>query len=85
MAAAATFPRSIKVSWIYLKQEGARFSDLQGHVRHELARVLLLQPALSVAEVSRQLGYANRRAFTSAFKARGDLTPTEYRARHAAQ
>lgn len=68
----------------HLKQEGARFSDIQGHVRHELAKALLLEAGASVADVSRRLGYANRRAFTSAFKLRSNLTPTQYREQHGA-
>ena len=79
---AARFQMSAFTLQSQLRHENTRFSDIQAHVRHALARQLLRQPDMAIHTVSQRLGYPNRRAFTSAFKLKENLSPTEYRDRH---
>lgn len=49
--------------------------------RLTIAGDLLLDPTKTVAEVARAIGYEDPFAFSSAFRRRTGLTPTEYRRR----
>jgi AraC family transcriptional regulator len=50
--------------------------------RIDLARRLLRMPALSVTEISIQIGFRDASSFTRAFRKFAGLTPTEYRRQH---
>lgn len=62
-----------------LAAEGTAFGDLVDHTRRELAHRLLTGTDLPVAQVSRQLGYAEHSVFTRACKRWFGVTPTDYR------
>lgn len=58
---------------------GTNFAELVDRTRRELADRLLIGTDLPVAQVSRQLGYAEHSVFTRACKRWFGMTPTEYR------
>jgi len=62
-----------------LAAAGATFPELVDHTRRELAHRLLAGTDLPVAQVSRQLGYAEHSVFTRACRRWFGVTPTEYR------
>ncbi|WP_240431308.1 AraC family transcriptional regulator [Mycobacterium kyogaense] len=64
-----------------LVAEGTTFSELVDDTRRELAHRLLVGTELPIAQVSRQLGYAEHSVFTRACKRWFDVTPTEHRRR----
>ncbi|WP_283148521.1 helix-turn-helix transcriptional regulator [Silvimonas soli] len=62
-----------------LQQEGTHFRELELKVKTGESRRLLSETALSVAQISEQLGFASQSAFTRFFKARHALPPLSYR------
>jgi AraC-like DNA-binding protein len=64
-----------------LAEEGTTFRQILDHVRAELARVLLDDASLSVADVAFFLQYSEPAAFHRSFKRWTGKTPTEYRDR----
>jgi len=61
-----------------LKAEGSAYSMIKDEIRHDLSVEKLIAQQLSVAEVAHQLGYAEPRSFSRAFKEWTGSTPTEY-------
>ena len=55
--------------------------DYVAGLRFERARELLAESRMPVDDVAAKLGYADRSAFTKAFRARSGLTPAAYRTR----
>ncbi len=51
----------------------------RSHHRNAAARALLLQRTLTVADISKELGYCSAQEFAAAFKRRNGMTPTEFR------
>lgn len=62
-----------------LQGEGTSFQEILDKTRHYLARELLRNTALPLAEVAAQLGFAEPSAFYRAFKKWEGLTPGQYR------
>jgi AraC-like DNA-binding protein len=62
-----------------LADEGRAFAELRDAVRHERARALLADPALSVAQVAQRLGYRDAANFSRAFRRQAGVPPSEYR------
>ncbi|OCB56610.1 AraC family transcriptional regulator [Mycobacterium vulneris] len=62
-----------------LAAEGTSYAELVDGTRRELAHRLLTGTDLPVAQVSRQLGYAEHSVFTRACRRWFGVTPTEYR------
>jgi AraC-like DNA-binding protein len=62
-----------------LRAEGTSFRVLADEVRHEIARQLLGDTALGVAEVATALGYADASAFRRAFRRWTATTPSQWR------
>jgi AraC-like DNA-binding protein len=62
-----------------LVSEGTNFAELVDRTRRELAHRLLVGTDLPVAQVSRQLGYAEHSVFIRACKRWFNMTPTAYR------
>ncbi|CPR93577.1 Probable transcriptional regulatory protein [Mycobacteroides abscessus subsp. abscessus] len=62
-----------------LAAEGTTYAELVDGTRRELAQRLLTGTDLPVAQVSRQLGYAEHSVFTRACKRWFGTTPTAYR------
>jgi len=58
---------------------GQNFSDYLVRLRVDRARKLLADPAVTVAEAARQVGYPDARTFSKAFHRITGLTPTEGR------
>ncbi|HEX4878482.1 MAG TPA: AraC family transcriptional regulator ligand-binding domain-containing protein [Limnobacter sp.] len=64
-----------------LKEEGTSFGDLLAQVRHELACEMLSKSVLDIETIASNLGYSDRRSFTSAFIKWQGVTPREFRNR----
>ena len=62
-----------------LMREGTSFSALLDEARFEMARRLLRQSALSLAEISDSLGFAEPAVFTRFFARRAGLSPSAWR------
>jgi len=64
-----------------LREEGARFADIQARARYRLAVQFIEQPGADVEDVSEKLGFSDRRAFTRAFTRWSGVTPSAFRSR----
>jgi AraC-like DNA-binding protein len=64
-----------------LDDEGTRFSEVLDAVRHRVARDLLLDPSLTLAEVAFRTGFSDLATFSRAFKRWSGLPPGAYRQR----
>jgi AraC-like DNA-binding protein len=62
-----------------LVQEGTSFREIQDQVRHHLARALLGDETVSIAEIAFVLGYAEPAPFHRSFKRWTGQTPQAYR------
>ncbi len=67
-----------------LGAEGATVRELVSDVRQELARHLLRDTTLPVSEIAAVLRYSDVAVFSRAFRSRSGLSPSEWRALHAA-
>ncbi len=65
-----------------LNEEGKTFMQLINETRFELARQLLADTALSVAEIATTLQYDDPNAFSRAFHQWSQVSPTQWRACH---
>lgn len=63
-----------------LAAQGTSFRELVDEVRHELARQLLADTAMSMAEIAQTLAYGDASAFTRAFRRWADGPPAAWRA-----
>ncbi|WP_409523153.1 AraC family transcriptional regulator [Nitrincola sp. MINF-07-Sa-05] len=61
-----------------LRREGTSYPAIKAGIRQDLAIEKLLLHKLSIAEVSRQLGFSEPRAFSRAFRQWTGLTPAAY-------
>lgn len=64
-----------------LHQEGASFQSLLDGIRRQRALALLQEPALTIEQVGRRLGYSDVANFTRAFRKWTGVSPTEWRQR----
>lgn len=64
-----------------LKAEGCSYPQIKDQIRQDLAIERLRVQRLSVAEIARQLGFSESRAFTRAFRHWTGSSPSEYRQR----
>ena len=62
-----------------LKVEGTSYAALLGEVRHELACEMLKGSVMDIETIAANLGYSDRRSFTSAFVTWQGISPREYR------
>lgn len=62
-----------------LGEEGTSFRDVVLAVKIDVAKQLLEQPQLSIAEVANAVGFARVPAFSRAFSQRTGMTPTTFR------
>lgn len=62
-----------------LKAEGQSYQHLVDEVRYDIARYLLANAALSLAEVAVALGYSEASAFTRAFRRWSGINPKAWR------
>lgn len=62
-----------------LRKEGANFKDLLDKTRHDLALKYVLEPNLSLADVTYLLGFSDQSNFSRAFRRWTSLAPQQYR------
>lgn len=62
-----------------LREEGEQHSGIVNRVRHDLAQRWLVDPALSIEDISDRLGFADRRSFTQAFTRWAGMPPSDFR------
>ena len=77
---AATLNSSVRTLQRRLEQNGTTFRQLRDQARFELATDMLAETNISVAEISRRLGYEEAASFTVAFKRWSGRAPSRYRA-----
>jgi len=62
-----------------LSLEGISYQQIKDNLRHNLANNLLAIRHITIAQISKQLGYSEPRAFTRAYKHWTGITPNTYR------
>ena len=62
-----------------LATQGATFRSLSGQVRYEIARQLLVDSTMTMADIAEVLGYANASAFTRSFRRWTGSPPAAWR------
>jgi AraC-like DNA-binding protein len=75
-----TSPRSLQRR---LQVQAITYSDIVDEVRHEIARTLLANTNLDVAEIGATLGYRDPSSFSRAFLRWAGIGPRQYRAAHS--
>lgn len=75
-------PRSLQRA---LERSATTFHDERMEVRLELAASRLTRTDEKVTTIAREAGYASLPHFLGIFRARFDLSPTQFRARHASE
>ena len=69
-----------------LNSEGISYQQVKNNLRHNVANQLLAVRHISIAQISKQLGYSEPRAFTRAYKQWTGFTPHTYRTlKHSTQ
>jgi AraC-like DNA-binding protein len=64
-----------------LVAKGTNFRKLATQTRHEIARQLLIDTGMAIAEIAAVLEYADASAFTRAFRKWTNTSPAAWRAR----
>ena len=67
------------ISQLFKSEIGVNFLAYLTNIRMERAKKLLLSTALSIGEISEQLGFGDYRVFTKVFKKSEGVTPSQYR------
>ncbi len=67
------------LSSIFKRYTGINFLDYITNLRTNAAKVYLMDPFKSIAEIASMVGYDSASYFSRAFKKNAGLTPTEYR------
>ena len=67
------------ISQLFKSEIGVNFLTYLTNIRMERAKKLLLSTALSIGEISEQLGFGDYRVFTKVFKKSEGVTPSQYR------
>lgn len=80
---AKTFSMSARNLRRRLKEEGTSYQQIKDKLRMARAKDLLRLGALSVNEISRQVGFQEAAAFTRAFKSWTGLSPRAYKEKYA--
>lgn len=62
-----------------LTAEGTSYQQIKDNLRTDMANKLLRDRSITIASISKQLGFSEPRAFTRAYKQWMDVTPREYR------
>jgi len=75
---AETTPRTLRRR---LEKEGTSWRQILNRARFELAQSLLLEPALTIAEIAYELGYSDPAHFTRAFHSWTGEGPRDFRSR----
>lgn len=69
------------ISAIFKKSTGQNISDTITSIRIDTACQMLRHPSLSLKEISEKIGYTNQYYFSSCFKKKMGISPSEYRNR----
>ena len=77
--AAALCDTSVRTLQRNLKQCGTSYSEVLDEARFQIARRLLREPQVRIAEISYRLGYANPTHFSRAFRRIAGVSPKSYR------
>ncbi len=67
------------VGRVFRKEMGIGFAEYLSEYRHGIAKQLLKDTETKIAEIARQVGYANPQNFIRHFRKREDMTPGAYR------
>ena len=67
------------ISQLFKSEIGVNFLAYLTNIRMERAKKLLLSTALSIGEISDELGFGDYRVFTKVFKKAEGVTPSQYR------
>ena len=67
------------ISQLFKSEIGVNFLAYLTNIRMERAKKLLLSTALSIGEISDELGFGDYRVFTKVFKKSEGVTPSQYR------
>jgi two-component system response regulator YesN len=71
------------LSALYKKHTGQNITESVSNVRLETACYMLCHSSLSIKEIGDKTGYSNQYYFSSCFKKKMGVTPSEYRAMNA--
>lgn len=63
----------------YLRHRGTSFSDLKDQARFIVARNLLDNDTMSIADIAHEIGYSNTANFSRAFRRLTGMSPRQYR------
>ncbi|TYP55461.1 helix-turn-helix domain-containing protein [Thermosediminibacter litoriperuensis] len=66
-------------SRLFKKEVGCTYAEYLTRVRIEAARKYLSNPALTIADVAKKIGYQDPNYFSKVFKKVVGVSPTEYR------
>lgn len=80
---ASAMAMSVRTLQRRLKIQGLSFQTLLDRTREELARSYLLDPALSMVEITMLLGFAEQSSFNRAFRQWVGMSPGRWRRQHA--
>ncbi len=63
----------------HLGQEDVSYSDILDACRHDMARIFLALPAMTIDEIALRLSYSDRSAFERSFRRCVGATPSQFR------
>lgn len=78
-AADQLFINAMYLGQLFKKETKKTFSQYLNHYRIEKAKVLLIETAKNINEISRSIGYNNTTYFSKTFKSVVGMSPKEYR------
>ncbi|MNJ33079.1 response regulator [Paenibacillus fonticola] len=77
--ASIVYLNPVYFSQVFKQKTGYGFKEYVIHLRMEMAKQLLLNPQLKLADISERIGYQDVKHFTQVFRRKYNVTPTEYR------
>ncbi|MFC4779105.1 response regulator [Paenibacillus sp. GCM10023252] len=77
--ASIVYLNPVYFSQLFKQKTGVGFKEYVMGLRLDLAKQLLLNPKLKLADVAERIGYQDLRHFSQVFRKRFGVTPTEYR------
>lgn len=80
--AAIVYLNPVYFSQLFKQKTGQGFKEYVIHLRLEQAKQLLMNPKLKLADVAERIGYQDMRHFSTVFRKKYGVTPSEYRQEH---
>lgn len=68
-----------KIKRVFEEHYGMHFKEYKNHLRNEMAKTLLESTTMSLADISRQVGYNDTSNFRKEFENEVKISPKEYR------